>query len=90
MAESLETQAASLRRHAATLANEGQGALELEPQWLDWAGGDEPPVPGATIVEWEARDGERALAPANALSWAHHDHRLDIVKYRVVESQPCD
>ncbi len=90
MADVLEAQAASLRRHAAAIANEGQASLRLgdEAPWIDWAGGDEPPVPGATLVEISTRQGVSIL-PANAVNWAHNGGNFyDVLAYRLAAVQP--
>lgn len=94
MAEVLEAQAASLRRHAATIANEGQASLPLhdaEPAWIDWVGGDEPPVPTGTLVDIRFRDLPPELGrPADVYVWSHEDldDGSEIVAYRVSAVQP--
>jgi hypothetical protein len=98
MAETLEVQAASLRRHAAELAAEGQGALELEApvagEWRDWEGGEQPPESFGKVVDVQLRDGYEMRGPASALEWLPGAGRLenggtrDIVKWRISAEQP--
>lgn len=96
MAETLEAQAASLRRHAAELAAEGQGALELETptagEWKPWEGGDQPPETYGKIVDVELRDGETISGPASALVWPVDENQngRDIVKWRISAEQPAE
>jgi hypothetical protein len=102
IAETLEAQAASLRRHAAELAAEGQGALELDVPaaggWHEWEGGDTPPAEAmGRNVDVQLRDGDVISGPAAALTWgwehnaaAHPENegRRDIVEYRISAEQP--
>ena len=75
IAETLEAQAAALRREAARQASAGQAELALEPDapWIDWPGGDEPPVPAGTRVDI------RYVVPVDP---------TEITAYRVSAEQP--
>jgi hypothetical protein len=98
MAETLEAQAASLRRHAAELAAEGQGALELEApvvgEWRDWEGGEQPPESFGKVVDVQLRDGYEMRGPASALEWlpgagpSKTAVRRDIIAWRISAEQP--
>jgi len=91
MAEVLEAQAASLRRHAASIANEGQASLPLaEPEagWVrEWNEEGQPVATYGKLVEVELRGGARREGPAAAFVWEWADEAndpSDIVAYRVV------
>lgn len=98
IAETLEAQAAALRRHAATLANEGQAALPLaEPQehpWNDWMGGDGPPAEArGKYVDIVFGSGwTETGVPADVYNWSHVDaddiHFHEIKRYRIAAEQP--
>lgn len=94
VAETLEAQAAALRRHAAALANEGQATLELEPtdEWIEgWAGGEQPPETYGKNVDLRFRSGYLEVGvPAHAWQWGHvnKDTNSDIVAYRISAEQP--
>lgn len=98
MAETLETQAASLRREAARIAQADQAELPLEGEWRDWNGDDGPPAETAgTVVDVQLRDNDTITGPANALTWswefnaqAHPENAggRDIMRYRIAAEQP--
>lgn len=96
IAETLEAQAAALRREAARQASAGQAELALEPDapWIDWPGGDEPPVPAGTRVDIRYRSGTVELGrPADVFNWQHGGDVVpvdptEITAYRVSAEQP--
>lgn len=65
-----------------------------EPDWIEWAGGDNPCGPGA-VVEWKLRAmpvDTIYFGPAQAdlLHWGHRGNSLDIVDFRVVGQVKLD
>lgn len=95
MAETLEAQAASLRRHAAELATEGQGALELDTPphaFQSWTGGEQPEETFHKYVDVLTRGGRVMNGyAADVLVWRHHtraaDSGEDIVQWRLSADQ---
>lgn len=85
------------KRATWTIASTAHKRMVDHP-WITWGGG-KCPVPYGTLVDVEYRCGEDnhgvpALVPhaqsgsnpaRNATDWAHTDHPLDIVAYRVCE-----
>jgi hypothetical protein len=100
IAETLEAQAAALRREHARQAQEGQGALALEPlnEWREWKGGDTPPpeAVGKNVVLWRRREpvaGAGAMwGPADAFrwNWDTDEPEGDIMAWRLADEQPAD
>lgn len=98
MAEVLEAQAASLRRHAVAVATDGQAELPLADDsdgWHEWSGGDgEPAAAVGKHVEIQLRDGRLSKGPADAWEWAHvangEEPEGDIVQWRLSAKQPAD
>ena len=57
----------------------------MEPQWIEWHGG-ECPVPAGADVEVEFRDGSKARHySARAWYWGYSGHGADIIRYRVID-----
>lgn len=95
MAETLEAQAASLRRAAAQLAQEGQAELELEvpgePEWHKWEGGDGPPADATgRNVHVRTVGGEEFHGPADAWVWSAGLGESQIAEWRLSADQPAD
>lgn len=91
MAETLEAQAASLRREAARLERAGEPELPLaDDGWRDWAGGDEPPADAVgKVVDVQLRTGSISHGPSIAWNWNGHNDSDDIVRYRIAAEQPA-
>ena len=55
--------------------------------WIDWAGGDCPPVYADTEVWIKLRDGSASdnKRKAEYYNWRHHDKCYDIIKYRIAK-----
>ncbi len=53
--------------------------------WIDWAGGECPPVEADTEVWLKFRDGTSSYGQwkARNYSWQHHGNGDDIIKYRI-------
>jgi hypothetical protein len=93
IAETLEAQAASLRREAARIAAAGQAELELEPQaeWRDHDGSEQPTGTYGKNVDVALRDGEEWTGPANVCAWQHdpeHPENGQIARWRLSAEQP--
>lgn len=91
MAETLEAQAASLRRFAATAANEGQGTLPLDTNdgWHDHDGAEQPTATHGRNVLLRFRNACEDVAPADVMDWSHSDSCHDIVAWRLADEQPA-
>jgi hypothetical protein len=91
MAETLEAQAAALRRYASR--DTETAPLPLEPQeaeWVEWTGGDQPADTYGKWVDYHLREGVEGTGPSGALTWDHQDAASDIVAYRLSAEQPAE
>lgn len=91
IAETLEAQAAALRREAARLAAVDQAELALEPAegcWAAWEGGEQPAATYGKVVDYQERNGTQHTGPAAALLWGHDGDGGDIVAFRISAAQP--
>lgn len=92
MAETLEAQAASLRREAARVASEGQTELELAaaPVWMEWSGGEAPPDAAGKFVDVRTRDEDEFFnMPSAVVTWRHHNDPSDVVQWCLSVEQPA-
>lgn len=85
IAETLEAQAAALRREAARLAQAGQAELALEPAgdgaWIDWPGGEQPTDTYGKNVDVQD-EHDIWTGPASLVSWHLR------LSYRISADQP--
>lgn len=92
IAETLEAQAASLRREHARQAAAELPQLPLGDEWHDHDGSDAPVATYGKHVDVVYREGQRPgdTAPASVLSWTHDGGPHDIVEWRLSAEQSAE
>jgi hypothetical protein len=76
---------AELKAHEAANAEAwaAEEAASGEPEWIEWAGGENP-APGKS-VQVRLRNGTTGVSRSNDFEWPHGPERFnDIVAYRVI------
>ena len=78
-----EAMAASMQESKPVATPEPEPATD--DGWIDWSGGECPPVEADTEVWIKLRDGTSSYGQwkARNYSWQHHDNCDDIIKYRL-------
>ena len=92
MAETLEAQAASLRREAARIAQADQAELPLNDAWHDHDGSEQPNGTYGKYVDIKLRDGEEWTGPANVVHWVRdneHPENGHVAAWRLATEQPA-
>jgi len=55
--------------------------------WIEWHGGDTPPVSGGDYVEFKLRSGYTHFDYGYTLSWVHTAGNSDIIAYRICKTE---
>lgn len=68
-------------------SRDGMGSVADDDGWVDWKGGNVPPVPESAFVGFETRHGTRSDFPrsAHTLRWYHVGDGYDIIRYRILK-----